>query len=289
MLLPSLIGGITLGSLYALMALGPSLVYGLLRVLDIANIAGLVLGAYLGARLFEAGWPWWAGLLVGVAASAVFGWLMQRLVFRPLLGHPPLIPLIASIGVFIAMEEVFRLVFGPYPLHYSADVGIPSLHIGSTIVTGDEWLIIGIGASVLLATWWTLSHTRLGLAWRATSLDGETARAMGIDANRVVTTIFLLGYGLAALAGVLVGIHYQTVYPTMGDIPAYKVLAIIVLGGLGNPLGTIAAALLIGLAETFVTAYVGFAIPRDAIAFMLLILVLLVRPQGLLPGGVVRA
>lgn len=107
---------------------------------------------------------------------------------------------------------------------------------------------------------------------------------MGVNTKAVVRTIFIIGYGLAAVAGVLLGIHYGSVWPLMGAAPAYKMLAIIILGGLGSPLGTIAAALLVGLVETFVVAYFGYAIPRDAIAFVLLIVVLLARPQGLLPG-----
>ena len=107
---------------------------------------------------------------------------------------------------------------------------------------------------------------------------------MGINTRGVIASIFIIGYSLAAVSGIMLGINYNTVYPTMGDIPAYKMLAIIVLGGLGNPIGTIAAAMLIGLVETFIVMYAGFILPRDAIAFIVLIVVLLVRPQGLLPG-----
>ena len=284
MLLTSLINGVVIGSLYALIALGPSLVYGLLRVLDIANAAGLTLGAYVGVYVFSASHSVWLALLAGAAAASVFGWLLQRVLYRPILGRGPLVPLIASIGVFIAMEEVFRLVFGPYPLDFPAPVPLPTVHVGGTVVTGVQLLILIVGVAVLVGTWYALRRTRLGLLWRATSQDRETASAMGVNTGLVIATIFLIGYALAAISGVLLGVNYNTVYPTMGDIPAYKMLAIIVLGGLGNPLGTILAAMLIGLVETFVVSYVGFVLPRDAIAFIVLIVILLVRPQGLLPG-----
>jgi branched-chain amino acid transport system permease protein len=186
--------------------------------------------------------------------------------------------------MFIAMEEVFRLVFGPYPLDFPAPVPLPTVHVGGAVVTGVQLLILIVGVAVLVGTWYALRRTRLGLLWRATSQDTETASAMGVNTGLVIATIFLIGYALAAISGVLLGVNYNTVYPTMGDIPAYKMLAIIVLGGLGNPLGTILAAMLIGLVETFVVAYVGFVLPRDAIAFIVLIVILLVRPQGLLPG-----
>jgi Branched-chain amino acid ABC-type transport system, permease components len=224
-----------------------------------------------------------------MAASAVCGFLLQRYLYRPILGRGPLIPLIASIGMFIAMEEVFRLVFGPYPLDFPAKVPLPTVHIGGAVVTGVELVILIVGVVVLAATWFTLRHTRLGLAWRATSQDRETASSMGINTGLVIAMIFVIGYALAAASGVLLGVNYNTVYPTMGDIPAYKMLAIIVLGGLGNPLGTIAAAMLIGLVETFVVAYVGYVLPRDAVAFIVLIVILLVRPQGLLPAESFRS
>jgi branched-chain amino acid transport system permease protein len=289
MFVPSLINGIVLGSLYALIALGPSLVYGILRILDIANVAGLTLGAYTGLKVYDATHSLLAGLVAAMVAAAVFGFLLQRYLYRPILGRGPLIPLIASIGMFIAMQEVFRLVFGPYPLDFAAPVPLPTIHVGGTVVTGVELVILIVGVVVLAATWYTLRRTRLGLVWRATSQDRETASAMGINTGLVIATIFVIGYALAAVSGVLLGVNYNTVYPTMGDIPAYKMLAIIVLGGLGNPLGTIAAAMLIGLVETFVVAYVGFVLPRDAIAFIVLIVILLVRPQGLLPGESFRS
>jgi branched-chain amino acid transport system permease protein len=285
----SLIGGIVIGSLYALMALGSSLVYGLLRILDIANIAGLVLAAYVGQDVYHATHSWVVGLGAGVGAASALGFLLQRLLYRPLLGRSPIVPLIASVGVFIAFKELFRLIWGPYQLSFAADVGLPSFHIGATLVTGVQLLIVGIGMVVLVATWAFINYTRIGLTWRAVAQDQQTSAAMGIRTNVVTAIVFLTGYGLAAVAGVFLAINYNSVTPSMGDIPAYKVLAIIVLGGLGSPLGTIAASLVIGLAETFVASYWGFVLPRDTIAFILLILILLVRPQGLIPAEPARA
>jgi branched-chain amino acid transport system permease protein len=243
----------------------------------------------VGLRLFDSTHSLLLGIAAAVVAAAFFGWLLQQFLYRPLLGRGPLITLIASIGVFIAMEEAFRLAFGPYPLDFPATVPLPTVHVGGAIVTGTELLIVIVGVVVLVGTWYVLRHTSLGLVWRSTSQDGPTAEAMGVNTRLVIAGIFALGYALAAVSGVLLAVNYDTVYPTMGDIPAYKMLAIIVLGGLGNPLGTIAAAMLIGLVETFVVAYFGFVLPRDAIAFIVLIIVLLVRPQGLLPGESLRS
>ena len=145
------------------------------------------------------------------------------------------------------MEEAFRLVFGPYPFAFAAKIPLPTLRFGYTVIAGIHLLILIVGLLVLALTWFALRRTRLGLFWRATSQDMATAEAIGINTRGVVAAIFIIGYALAAVSGVLLGINYDTVYPTMGDIPAYKMLAIIVLGGLGNPIGTIAAAMLIGL------------------------------------------
>lgn len=286
---PALVDGITIGALYALLALGPSLVYGLLRVLDIANAAALTLGAYIGATLFGHGVPWWLAAIIGMLGAVILGLLLQRLLYRPLLGRGPLVVLVASIGVFIALEEAFRLIFGPYPRQFAADVPLPHGTIAGTPVSGVQVLMLILGVLVLVGSWWILGHTRLGFTWRATAQDRETARAMGINVNRVIAGIFAAGYALSALAGVLFAIRYNTVTPDMGDVPAYKMLAIIVLGGLGNPMGTILAAFVIGLAESIVNTYWGFILPRDTIAFLVLIAILLIRPAGLLPKGLTRA
>lgn len=286
---PALVDGVTMGALYALLALGPSMVYGLLRVLDIANAAALTLGAYVAVTLFNLGAPWWLGGLGGMAVSVVLGLLLQWLLYRPLLDQGPLVVLVASIGVFIALQEGFRLIFGPYPQQFPVDVPLPSGEVAGTPVTGVQVLILIIGVLVLVGSWLVLTRTRMGFTWRATAQDRETARAMGINVNRVIASIFAVGYALAALAGVLYAIRYNTITPTMGEVPAYKMLAIIVLGGLGNPMGTILAAFIIGLAETFVTAYAGFVLPRDTIAFLVLIAILLFRPAGLLPKGLSKA
>jgi branched-chain amino acid transport system permease protein len=285
MLLLSLINGLTTGSLYALIALGPSLIYGILRVLDIANAAGLTLGAYVGLKVWKATGSLPLAFAAAIVVSALFGLVLQRFLYRPILNKGPLISLIASIGVFMAMEEVFRLVFGPYFLAFPAKFPLKTIRFGGAFVTGPQVVILLIGLVTLLATSFALKRTRLGLYWRATSQDRPVAEAMGINTGGVIAAIFVIGYALAAVSGVLLGINYNTVYPTMGDIPAYKMLAIIVLGGLGNPLGTIAAAMIIGLIETFVVTYAGFVLPRDAIAFLVLIAILLARPEGLMPAS----
>lgn len=283
-----LVEGIVVGSLYALIALGPCLVYGLMRVLDIANAAALTLGAYLTLMLFQATGSVLAGLALAVVCAGATGWLLQRYLYMPILDRGPIVTLITSIGLYIAADEVFRLVFGPLQQSVGADVAIPDMRIGGAVVTGVDVLILVAGLGLLTGTWWVLAKTRYGVLWRAVAQDRDIAATVGINSKRVIGSVFVIGYSLSAFAGVLLSLKYDAVLPTMGDIPAYKMLAIIILGGLGSPLGTIAAAILVGVVETAVVSRFGFVVPRDAIAFAALVVVLLVRPQGLIPSRVVR-
>jgi branched-chain amino acid transport system permease protein len=276
------------GSLYALIALGPCLVYGLMRVLDIANAAALTLGAYLTLLVFQSTGSVLAGLALAVVSAGAAGGQLPRTHNQPILAPGPIITLVTSIGLYIAADEVFRLVFGPLQQSVGATVPLPTVRIGGAVVTGVDMLILVSGLGLLVGTWLVLSRTRYGVLWRAVAQDRDIAATVGINSKRVIAMVFVIGYALSAFAGVLLSLKYDAVLPTMGDIPAYKMLAIIILGGLGSPLGTIAAAILVGLVETAVVARFGFVIPRDAIAFAALVIVLLVRPQGLIPSRVVR-
>jgi branched-chain amino acid transport system permease protein len=284
-----LVQGVVVGSLYALIALGPSLVYGLMGVLDIASAAALTLGAYLLLVVFQTSGSALLGVAVALAAAGALGWLFQKNLYLPILERGPIVTLVTSIGIYICADELFRLVFGPLQQSLGINVAVPGLSIAGTEVTGINLLIIAIGVGVLLLTWLVLTKTRYGVVWRAVAQDREIASAVGIDSRKVIGGVFVIGYALSALAGILYALKYDSVIPTMGDVPAYKMLAIIILGGLGSPIGTIAAALLIGVVETAVVARFGFVVPRDAIAFAALVLVLLVRPQGLIPSRAVRS
>ena len=181
MFLSSLLNGITAqGSLYALIALGPSLIYGLLRVLDIANAAGLTLGAYVGLKVWRATGSLPLSLAAGIVVSALFGLGLQRFLYRPILDRGPLISLIASIGTFIAMEEAFRLVFGPAPLAFPARVPFHTLRLGGAIITGIQLIILTVGIVVLLGTWFTLRRTRdLGFSGALPRRTGRRPRRWG--------------------------------------------------------------------------------------------------------------
>jgi branched-chain amino acid transport system permease protein len=275
--------GFVQGSIYALIALGLALVYGLLRILHIAHAALFTLGGYLGVIVTNASGSLPLAMIVAMVTVGFVGMAMYKLAYEPLLSRPPYIALIASIALFIAAEEIFRIVFGPYGLSYVN----PPLQGYFEIFDGfflkyAEALVIGLSVVMLTILGWLSGHTRVGVSWRATVTDPDMARAFGINIQRVRYLNFFIGSALAAAAGVLVALLNNLVEPTMGSVPSYKALAIIVLGGLGNIRGTLLASMVIGVVESFGTIYLGHLLDRDALAFGLLILILMFRPQGLL-------
>jgi branched-chain amino acid transport system permease protein len=281
-LVQQLVNGLTVGSLYALMALGLTMVYGVLRVLHIAHAAVFTLGAYAGLWTFGRTGSFGLALAGAMAAAVAAGLAMERWVYWPLLAKPPIATLIASIGLFVGLEEVYRIVAGPQPYSFDVPLALGAVRWGPLLVTPPQVLVIAVTAALLGALWLLIARTRLGLALRATSQDREVAAACGMNVRRVVMLNFAVGSALAGAAGMLVGIYYNSVSPTMGDVAGYKGLAIIVLGGLGSIPGTVAGGLLIGVVETLLIGFVEFPLPRDAWAFLGMIAIFLFRPQGLL-------
>ncbi len=282
MLWQQLANGIAIGSVYALISLGLTMVYGILRILHVAHAGIYALGAYVGWFSFRLVGDFWVSLLFGMAGAAVAGYLVERFLYSPLLHLPRIAPLIASIGLFIALEEAFRIVAGPHTLTYNARIGLGDLSIGSFKLTETQILILLVTVVILIVLWTFLTRTRIGLAMRACAMDAETTSSFGVNVGRIIAINFILGSAMAGAAGVLIGVYDNQVWPTMGSIPAYKALAIVVLGGLGNIPGTVVASIVVGLSETFFIGVLAIPFPRDAVAFIAMILVLMFRPYGLL-------
>jgi branched-chain amino acid transport system permease protein len=274
--------GIVWGCTYAMMALGLTLVYGLLRILHIAHAAVFTLGAYVG--LITANMT--GNLLIAFPAAmlvaGIVGPLIYRVVYEPILHQPPYVALIASIGVLIAMEDGFRIVFGPYGLSFAENPWFTTIY-GAGGITLNIVQIWMVAAAIILISGFALfsAGTRAGVAWRATVSDPPIASSFGVDVIRIRYTNFFIASCLAAVAGVLVGLLNNLVEPGMGNIVSYKGLAIIVLGGLGNVIGTLVASVVLGIVESFGTVYLSNVLDRDAIAFLFLVIVLMIRPQGL--------
>lgn len=278
-----IVQGLVQGAIYALIALGLTLVYGLLRVLHVAHAALFTLGGYIGVIVTNATGSFALALAAAMVGVGLVGIAVYRLAYRPLLDRPPLIALIASIGLYIAAEEIYRLVFGAYglsfrdpPLQAQVEV-LPGLFLSQARI-----MVVVLAVAAIGVLGWLSAATRTGVAWRATVSDPDIARSFGIDIERVRWLNFFIGSALAALAGAMVALLNNLVEPTMGAVPAYKGLAIIVLGGLGSVRGTLLASLALGVIESFGTIYVGHLLDRDAIAFAFLILVLMLRPRGLM-------
>lgn len=267
--------------MYAVIAVGLTLVYGLLRILHVAHAGLFALGAYLGLLITNWSGSLTLGLLVSALIVGLAGMLLYRLCYQPILDRPPYVALIASIGLFIAMEEIFRLIFGPYGLTYKVPpLQAKVLVLGVNLRQAEVGLVL-MAVTLLGGLSYLSQKTRIGVAWRATVDDPQMARAFGVDTIKVRYLNFFIGSSLAAMAGVFVSLLSNVVEPTMGGVPSYKALAIIVLGGLGNVKGTLIASLVLGVVEAFGTIYIGKLLDRDAIAFALLIVILMIRPQGL--------
>jgi branched-chain amino acid transport system permease protein len=276
-----LIQGLLNGAVYALVAVGLALVYGLLRILHVAHAALYTLGAYVVVLICNATGSLALGFVLAVPLVGAVGMAVYRLLYEPILDRPPYVALIVSIGLLIVLEESYRLIFGPYGETLSPPRLVERIAIGPIGMKSAELAMLMVAVVLLGALALLAKRTRIGMAWRATVTDPTMARSFGIDTIRVRYLNFFIASALAAIAGGLVAVLNNLVEPTMGSVPSYKSLAIIVLGGLGNVGGTLVAALALGVVEAFGTIHLGNVLDRDAIAFLFLVLVLMARPQGL--------
>jgi branched-chain amino acid transport system permease protein len=274
--------GLVFGAMYALMAVGLTLVYGLLRILHIAHAAVYAFGAYITVIVANSTGSIAIGISAAMAASTLLGMAIYRLLYEPLLDYPPYVAMIASIGLLVVMEDGFRIAFGEQGLTFARNPYPTQLHeIAGLTVNTVQIAIIALSTLCLLLLALFITRTRIGIGWRATVSDPRIATSFGVDAIKVRYLNFAIGSALAALGGALVALLNNFVEPTMGFVVSYKALAIIVLGGLGSLQGTLIASLGLGLIESYGTIFVGRFLDRDAIAFLFLIAVLLIRPQGL--------
>jgi branched-chain amino acid transport system permease protein len=285
--LQQLINGLSVGAVYALIALGYTMVYGILRFINFAHSDVFMVGAYCGfyfSRL-DPSHSLAGGLLVMALAMlvcAALGIIIERLAYRPLRGSSNLAVLITAIGVSIFLENAGQLVFGADPKAF------PELfpernftsHSGLT-VSSDQLLVFVVTAVLLVALQWIVLHTKIGTAMRAVAFNHQAASLMGINVDRVISFTFGLGSALAAAGGILYSMNYPSIDPYMGVLPGLKAFVAAVLGGIGNIPGAALGGLLLGLIETLVKGS-RFSTYSDAIAFAVLILILLFRPAGLL-------
>jgi len=291
--LQQLVNGITWGSIYALIALGYTMVYGILRLINFAHGDVYMVGAFVAffaARLVGAPGPVSPVaavlvLLTAMAACALLGMGIERGAYKPLRKSPRLTALITAIGVSLLLENLGIIVFGPDPKFFPQIVAPRQMELIHGVLVGRHQIII-LGVSLLLMTLLQLVvlKTKIGKAMRAVSFNRQAASLMGISTDNVITFTFAIGSALAAAAGVLVGLSNPKIDPLMGIMPGIKAFVAAVLGGIGNIPGAMVGGLLMGIAEVMVVGYVSSTF-RDAIAFALLIVILLVKPTGLFGTG----
>ncbi len=288
-----LFNGLSLGSIYALIALGYTMIYGILRFINFAHGDVFMIGAFSGFYLGNAlgitsdmglaALPLSFVVLLGsMVACSLLGFAIEKLAYKPLRNSPKLAILITAIGVSLFLEYTGQLVFGPDPKSFPTLIeNKPVLNIAGAVI-GTNPLAVLITALVLMFVLRIIvMKTRIGTAMRAVSYNQTAASLMGININRVITFTFIIGSSLAGAAGILYGLNYPSIDPLMGILPGLKAFVAAVLGGIGNIPGAALGGMIIGLVETFVVGYISPTY-RDAIAFGILILILLFKPTGIL-------
>jgi branched-chain amino acid transport system permease protein len=282
MFFQQLINGLSAGSIYAMVALGYTMIYGVLRIINFAQGEIYMAGAYtavIAIGVFDMGFL--PSFFLALLVAGLVGILMERLAFRPLRGTNPLIPLIAAIGVSILLQNLAAIFFGtddkPFPIQFD----FRQFHFLGIRVSAMEIYILITAAVLMTALTLFINKTKYGKAIIASATDSETARLMGINVNLMITLTFFVGSILSGAAGVLMAISYNATYPTMGMLTGLKAFCAAILGGVGSIPGAILGGLILGVAENLGAAYITSGL-KDAIAFALMILVLIFRPTGLL-------
>jgi len=283
MMLQQLINGVALGATYALIALGYTMVYGIISLINFAHGEIFMVGAFVGLLMvatFKVNF--FVAMLIAMLVCMALGVLIEWVAYRPLRKSSRLSALISAIGVSIFLSSLAQMIFGADAKGFpDSAFTMRRIHIGAADISTLQLLIIGVSACLMLALEFIVRKTRIGKAMRATSEDYNTAALMGINVNMIISFTFALGSALAAAGGVLVGLLFNSVSFNMGLMAGLKAFAAAVLGGIGSIPGAMLGGLLLGITEVFTVA-AGYSSYRDAIAFAILVLVLMVRPTGLL-------
>lgn len=281
-----LINGISLGSIYALIALGYTMIYGIIKLINFAHGDIYMIGAYFGFfATTQLGVGFIPAIIIAMAGAAVVGIIIERIAYRPMRNAPRIAILITAIGVSFLLEYGMILFVSPQPRTFPA-VFTPTVYHMGPLVANSQQLVILISAIILMVTLsYIVNSTKAGKAMRAVSFDADAARLMGINIDKVISMTFALGSALAAAGGVLVGVYYNSIDPLMGMMPGLKAFVAAVLGGIGIIPGAMMGGIILGVVEAMVSGFLSSTF-RDAAAFGILILILLYKPAGLLGKNV---
>ena len=288
-----LMNGLTLGGIYALIALGYTMVYGILKFINFAHGDILMVGAYVGLFVFDAlrgsskMGPWWIiaffiAMIISMIACALLGMAIERIAYKPLRKGSRLAPLLSAIGISFILSNGCAWLFGTHSRKFDYPFDNSPISLWGVVITPHQIMVLIVAILMMVILKMFVDKTKMGKAMRATSLDGETAKLMGINSDMIISLTFGVGSALAACGGILIALDYK-VYATMGTMIGLKAFVAAVVGGIGNITGAMLGGFLLGLLETFGVALLG--IPqgfKDTIAFLILILILLFQPEGLL-------
>jgi branched-chain amino acid transport system permease protein len=279
-----LINGLSLGSVYAIIALGYTMVYGIAKMLNFAHGDVIMIGAYISFCVTNyLGLPAVVSVVAAMAVCTLLGILIEGLAYKPLRGTPSLAVLITAIGVSYFLQNAAQLIWSSAPKNFTSVVTMKPLSFfdGQLVVTGEVLLTVVVSVAVMICLTLFTTKTRTGKAMRAVSEDRDAAQLMGINVNRTISTTFAIGSALAAVAGVLLCSTVPTLQPTTGSMPGIRAFTAAVFGGIGSIPGAMLGGILLGIIETFAKAYLSSQF-SDAIVFSVLIIILLVKPAGLL-------
>ncbi len=289
--LEQLVNGLTVGAVYSLVALGYTMVYGVMRLINFAHGDFFMLGSYLGYTMLvtvlaQSNLPLWAMLcvatLVSVVAIACLGVFVERMAYRPLRKSSRLTAVVSAIGVSIFLQNAAMLIWGArYQAYPPWSVPEVSWTLGGVNVSLMQLLIMGISLVLMVSLYMFVQRTTVGAAIRATAIDHDTARLMGIDVDQIIRIIFVIGPGLGAIAGVLLGLYYRQIHFTVGWSYGLKAFTAAILGGIGNIPGAMVGGMLLGILEMLGAGYISAAW-KDVFVFLILILLLIFRPTGIL-------
>ncbi len=281
-ILQQVVNGLALGSVYALIALGYTMVYGIIRLINFAHGDVFMLGAYYGYYAITAlRIPFALAIPLSMGLGALTGVVIERLAYKPLRQAPRIAALITAIGVSLLIQNLGLKLFESRPKPYPRIMRTVVWDVGGVVFSNTQVVMLGVSLLLMVLISLFVYRTKTGKALRAVAFDRDAARLMGIDSDRIILVTFALGSALAAAGGMLVGFYYNRITPTMGSMYGLKAFVAAVVGGIGIVPGAMLGGLIMGIAEVFVVAFVSSTL-KDAIAFAVLIVVLLVKPAGLL-------
>jgi branched-chain amino acid transport system permease protein len=281
-----LINGVSLGSIYALIALGYTMVYGILKLINFAHGDIYMLGAYIGffsTTMFHM--SFFPALICAMLGAALAGVIIERAAYRPLRYAPKIAILITAFGVSLFLEYTTMFFLTPQPRTFPAVFPSELYNIGGIMINSQQIIILAVSLVLMLILTYIVQRTMVGKAMRAVSFDTDAARLMGINVDRIISITFAIGSGLAAAAGVMVGVYYNSIDPLMGIMPGIKAFVAAVLGGIGIIPGAMLGGVIMGVVEALVSGFLSSTF-RDAAAFIILIVILLFKPSGLLGKNV---